>query len=305
MISLSRRLPNVAALVFFEAAGRRMSFTRAADELHVTQGAVSRQIRVLEEALGAPLFRRRHRAIELTREGRRLHREVTPALEQLAAAVDAFRRPVPGHGVTIAATSAVATFWIIPRLGRLRAALPDVEVQVLATDRELDDIADRFDIGIRYGSGRWTGFAAELLDQTEVFPVCAPAYLAGRAPLSEPSALLGEALLHLDEDRWHWIDWRLWLSRHGVGGGVPTPALRANSYTVLVNAAVEGQGIALGWRHLVEGHLANGQLVIACEARLRPDHAFYLVTRRDDEPAPHRRAVADWIVAEFRAASAR
>ena len=255
---------------------------------------------MLEDALGAPLFERRHKTIELTAEGRRLHRTVAMALDQIAEAADAFRAGSPGHGVTIAATSAFASLWLIPRLGRLRAAIPDVEVQVLATDLELHGVADRFDIGIRYGTGRWPGFTAELLDHTEVFPVCAPSYLAERGPFATPDALLRERLLFLDEPRRHWIDWPLWLRGVGVSGAPPRPALRADSFTVLVNAAVEGQGIALGWRQLVEDHLAAGRLVSAGETRLRPDHAFHLVTHPEAPPSAERRAVADWIVAAFR-----
>lgn len=305
MRNLLRRLPNPSALAYFEAAGRLLSFTRAGHELAVTQGAVSRQIRLLEEGLGAPLFQRRHRSIELTPDGQRLHRAVTMALEQIAEAADAFRAPVPGPGVTIAATPAVASFWLIPRLGRLRAAVADVEVQVLATDLELDGIVQQFDIGIRYGAGRWPGFGASFLDSAEVVPVCAPRYLAGRAPLQDAAALLGEQLLQLDEARWHWIDWPYWLRSQGVSGPPPKPALRANSYSVLINAAVEGQGIALGWRHLIESHLANGLLTVACEARLLPDQAYYLVTRPDDPPSAERQAVAEWIIEEFRAEAQR
>ena len=137
----------------------------------------------------------------LTPEGRRLHRAVTMALEQIAEAADVFRAPTPGAGVTIAATPAVASFWLIPRLGRLRAAVPDVEVQVLATELELDGIVQQFDLGIRYGGGRWPGFSATFLDGAEVVPVCAPRYLAGRPPLAEPEALRGEQLLPLEEER--------------------------------------------------------------------------------------------------------
>jgi DNA-binding transcriptional LysR family regulator len=300
MPTLAKRLPNLGALAFFEAAGRLTGFTRAAAELNVTQGAVSRQIRLLEDALGAPLFHRRHKTIELTADGRRLHRTVAMALDQIAEAADAFRAGSPGHGVTIAATSAFASLWLIPRLGRLRAAIPDVEVQVLATDLELHGVADRFDIGVRYGTGRWPGLTAELLGHTEVFPVCAPSYLAERGPFATPDALLRERLLFLDEPRRHWIDWSLWLRGVGVTGPPPRPALRADSFTVLVNAAVEGQGIALGWRQLVQGHLATGLLVSACETRLRPDHAFHLVTHPEAAPSAERRAVADWIVSAFR-----
>jgi len=303
MSDIGRRLPHLGALPHFEAAGRLLSFTRAAAELNVTQGAVSRQIRQLEEALGTSLFRRRHRAVDLTAEGRRLHREVAMTLDQLAEAADNLRGGTVEAGVTIAATPAVASLWLIPRLDALRAAVPGAEVQVLATSLDLEAAGDRFDLGIRYGAGRWPGFAAEFLDHTDIVPVCAPGFLPGGT--LAPHELPRQKLLHLDEDRWYWIDWPVWLRRHGVDGPLPPPALRADSYAVLINAAIEGQGIALGWRHLVGDHLAKGQLRIACEARLRPDHAFYLVSLAEETQSAEVRSVADWLVAGFRAGPAR
>ena len=140
MRRLRRRIPNLTTLAFFEAAGRHMSFSRAATELHVTQGAVSRQIRMLEESLGCALFRRLHRAVELTAEGRRLHHAVTIGLGHIESATDFLADPNDPGRITIAATHAVATLWLMPRIRRLRADFPGHEIQVLATDEELEEI---------------------------------------------------------------------------------------------------------------------------------------------------------------------
>ena len=234
MRKLRRRIPNLSALTFLECAGRHMSFSRAAAELHVTQGAVSRQIRLLEESLGTPLFRRLHRAVELTPQGRELHQAVTVALSHVLAATEEIAGTSSSSHLTIAATHAMSTLWLMPRIPRLRARFPDLDVQVLATDSELDELNDRFNIGIRYGDGRWPGYHSLPLGTCDMFPVCSPEFLKDRGQIRTPDDLRREPLLYFDDRRLDWVDWSSWFAKQGVPGPYPKPRLRVNSYPLLL-----------------------------------------------------------------------
>lgn len=275
-----------------------MSFTRAAEELHVTQGAVSRQIQLLEESVGQTLFERRHRAVELTAVGRRYHHEVSMALSLIRAATEDLATTTDSAPLTILATHAVSTYWLMPRLDGLRARLSGADIQVLATDTEADKIKDDFDVAIRYGSGKWPGMEAEFLGDGRVFPVCAPRYLAGRASL-QPVELLNESLLHLDDERWDWMDWPLWFRELGVDGPFRRPTLQVNSYPLLIQAAIDGHGIALGWQHLTDHLIASGALVQACPSILETGRAFYAVARHDRAPHPDLMELRRWLLQAY------
>ena len=304
MRKLKRRIRNLNALGFFEAAGRLASFSRAAEELSVTQGAVSRQIRLLEEALGIGLFSRGHRAVTLTAAGRRLHRAVSIGLGHIESAAEEIAVEGDASLLTIAATHAISTFWLMPRMASLHARFPDLELELLATDAELDEIRDRFDLGIRYGDGRWPGVAAFALGACDVFPVCSPAYLEQAPALAGPADLRTAALLHLDDRRADWLGWHAWFGELGVEGPFPRPALRVNSYPLLVQAAIAGQGVALGWSHLVDDALARGTLVRPLEAAVPTRHGFHLVVSEARADDPRIGALVQWFVNAFGAGGA-
>ena len=295
-----RRLPNLKALGFFEAAGRLQSFTAAAAELNVTQGAVSRQIRLLEESLGTRLFNRGHRFVELTRQGHAYHRAVSMALAHIADASEELAASPDNQQLVIGASNAVSMYWLLPRLAPLRALVPRLNVQILSSDTDIVEQRGRFDIGIQFGRGRWRGFRSAYLGPGEIVPVCSPAYLDGRAAISDPAALKDEALLHLDDDRWNWVSWPVWFREMGVAGPYPKPVLRTNSYSILNKAALDSQGIALGWRYLSDEHLDNGWLTIACRQTLTTPEGFYLVADDAAPLGPDQRLAWEWIEAQFR-----
>ncbi|MDX1431226.1 MAG: LysR substrate-binding domain-containing protein [Gammaproteobacteria bacterium] len=300
MQKLRRRIPNLTALAFFESAGRHMSFSRAAAELKVTQGAVSRQIRLLEEALGAALFHRHHRAVELTPAGERFHRAVTIGLGHVQAATEEIAGVLAANELTVAATHAVASLWLMPRMPRLQAEFPELDIHVLATDAELEELGDRFDIGIRYGSGSWPGYRSVRLGTCEVFPVCSPAFMARCGELDSPADLLRQPLLHQDDQHPDWLDWPGWLAEQGVPGPYPRPALRASSHPLLMQAARNGQGIALGWSHLAGDSLRAGDLVVPLDARIVTRQGVYLAMPRNREAGARLEEIVEWLVAEFR-----
>lgn len=298
MRSLRTRLPPLSSLVAFEAAARRSSFTIAAGELGVTQAAISRQIRALEEHLGVMLFRRMHRTVRLTAEGQRLHSAVKMGLEHIADTATGIRRAAAGAHVTVSAAIAFATFWLMPRIAKFRAAFPEIELRLVASDHLIDPVEDGVDAAIRYGGGNWPGLRATHLFDEEIFPVCSPAYLERRpAPIS-PGDLIKETLLRMNPPDQSWIDWDTWLKEFGVMAPAAQRGPEFNTYTILIQAAVGGQGVALGWRHMVEDLLAAGSLVRPIATSLSAQGAYYLVVREDIPLHREAAAFCDWLIAE-------
>ncbi len=258
-----RALPSLDFLRGFEAAGRRLSFTLAAEELFLTQSALSRQIKALEDALGVALFERRHRALVLTAAGTTFHREVTGALESLAAAADGARGGTRSPGLTLSTTVSFASLWIIPRLATFRARHPDVEVYVSADDRLVDLARGDVDVAVRYMPDSAAPESAVRLFGERMTPVASPEIAHGASPLRSPADLTAHVLVHLDDPdgRTPWLDWRSWLASNGQPGLKPAGALRFRIYDQVVQAAVGGHGVALGRLPMIAEHLRDGRLV--------------------------------------------
>jgi DNA-binding transcriptional LysR family regulator len=258
-----RALPSLDFLRGFEAAGRRLSFTLAAKELFVTQSALSRQIKALEDALGVALFERRHRALALTAAGAAFHRDVTTTLDGLAGATDRLRGTARTPGLTLSTTVSFASLWVIPRLATFRARHPDVEVYVSADDRVVDLARGDVDIAVRYLSDAAAPGNAQRLFGERMTPVASPKLLRGALRLRAPGDLARHVLLHLDDPDGHtpWLDWRSWLASNGEPTLKPAGALRLRMYDQVVQAAVGGQGVALGRLPILGEHLRDGRLV--------------------------------------------
>ncbi len=296
MSGFSRRLPRLSGLMAFEAAARQLSFTSAARELKVTQAAVSQQVRALELELGIALFVRQHRGLELTSEGRRLYRAVAMSFECIATAAEDVRS-AGQPTVMIGTTSAIATFWLVPRLPDFRALHPDIDVHIVASDLGFDAVADRADVGIAFGRGSWPGFSTTFLREGDAFPVCSPSYLGGRPALGNVQQLLGEILLMLDGNRVNLIDWSLWFASQGVSN-TNHRHIKFNSLPLLLQAACAGQGIALGWSLLTDDLLARGTLVRPVDAVMHTDGAYYFVIA-DRKSSGEALAFQEWLLAQF------
>jgi DNA-binding transcriptional LysR family regulator len=258
-----RALPSLDFLRGFEAAGRRLSFTLAAQELFVTQSALSRQIKALEDALGVALFERRHRALALTASGAAFHRDVTDVLDAIAGAADRARGATRAPGLTLSTTVSFASLWIIPRLATFRERHPDVEVYVSADDRLVDLARGDVDVAVRYLPEAAVPEGAVRLFGERMTPVASPRVAAGARPLRTPADLTHHVLLHLDdpEGRTPWLDWRSWLASNGQPGLKPAGTLRLRLYDQVIQAAVGGQGVALGRLPMIAEHLRDGRLV--------------------------------------------
>ncbi|HEX6102123.1 MAG TPA: transcriptional regulator GcvA [Alphaproteobacteria bacterium] len=292
---MATRLPPLNALRTFEAAARHLSFTKAADELFVTQAAVSHQIRTLEEHLGTPLFRRMNRALMLTDEGQALLPAVREAFDRLSAGVRRVQDLCCGGALTISTTPSFAASWLVGRLARFQALHPEIELQLSATARLVDFAREDVDCGIRYGMGDWPGLVAQRLFQTALVPVCSPLLLDGPNPLRRPQDLMRHTLLHtLDEPD----DWRLWLRAAAVDGVDPTRGLKFDSVPLVVQAAISGAGVGIGRRQLVEAELAAGRLVAPFDLELPDECAYYFVAPEGTADQPKVVAFRTWLLAE-------
>ena len=294
---MSRRLPPLNALRAFEAAARHLSFTRAAAELHVTQTAISHQIKALEERLGVRLFRRLPRGLLLTEAAQRLLPPVRDAFDQIAAATERLAVSGSGATLTVSVLPSFAAKWLVPRLGRFRAAHPDLDLRISSSSELVDFARDDVDVGIRMGSGVYPGLRVERLFGEALVPVCSPVLREGPHPLRRPEDLARHVLLH-DED---YAGWELWLRLAGVPG---VPARRGPVFTdsgVVVQAAAEGQGVALARRVLAAGDLAAGRLIQPFDVSIPHDLAYYLVCPEATAEQPKIAAFRDWLLAESRA----
>jgi LysR family glycine cleavage system transcriptional activator len=298
MINLRGKLPPANSLVTFEAAARHLNFTRAAAELRVTQAAVSRQVHLLEDNLGVPLFERQARGLRLTAPGQRLHEAVTMGLGHIATTAADLRRVRRAGELTVSTSVTFANYWLMSRVAKFRAAHPEVQLRLVASAPVRDLTASGIDLAVRYGRGNWGGVETLHLLDNHVFPVCAPSYMARRRPLQSVTDLLEETLLHLVEFDRNWVSWESWLAAMGVTAPARGPSLEFDNYLVLTQAVLDGQGIALGGGRLAEDFLARGQLVRPIEAMLRSEQSFYLLIPSDQPLSPQAKAFRDWILVE-------
>ena len=301
----SRSLPPLSTLLAFEAAGRLGSFTRAAAELHISQAAISKQVRQLEEQVGARLFIRSHRAVQLTQQGREYLHSVVTALTHLGHATLELRAEEPARHLCLAADHSVAALWLLPRLAALRAALPGVALDIVVSDAEAQCLAPEVDLAILHGEGRWPLHESEPLFPEVVFPVCSPGYLRRAGPIGQPADLAGAELIDLTDENWTWINWRIWLTDHGVGLPATHRALPIGSYPLVLDAARRGLGVALAWRCLIEEDLASGALVRPLAEEVATRFSYHLAWPRSRPATPLMRAGHDWIRAAFAAVDPR
>jgi len=293
-----RALPSLDFLRGFEAAGRRLSFTLAAAELFVTQSALSRQIKALEDALGVALFERRHRALALTPAGAQFHRAISDALATVAGAADQARGAVATPGVTLSTTVSFASLWIIPRLSRFRAAHPEVEVYVSADDRVVDLARSGVDVAIRYLADGAAPAGALRLFGERMMPVASPKLLRGEGtPLARSTDLARHVLLHLDdpEGRMPWLDWNSWLASNGAPGLKPAGSLRFTLYDQVIQAAVGGQGVALGRIPILAEHLRDGRLVAPFAQRYDSARGYFAIVAPRAGERPDVAAFVGWL----------
>jgi LysR family glycine cleavage system transcriptional activator len=292
---MSRRLPPLNALRAFEAGARHLSFTKAAEELHVTQAAVSHQVKALEEYLGVALFRRMTRQIALTEAGRALVPVLSESFDQIAAAAEALRERPESRTLTVTLTPAFGSKWLAGRLGRFWTGHPEIDLRLHHTVTSVDFAVEEVDMGVRWGSGDWPGLESEFLISVDVTPVCSPALLEGDHPLCCPEDLAHYTLLHEDDHE----DWVQWFITAGLDGDAARRGPTLDDSGVLLRAAADGHGVALGRLSLIGDDLGSGRLVVPFDLRLEIEHGYHVVYRPGGLDNPKIKAFRDFLLAEI------
>ena len=297
-----RRLPPLNALRAFEAAARHLNFSRAADELSVTPGAVSQQIQNLEDYVGAALFKRTPRGLLLTDAAQTALPALREAFDRLAEAASLLTAAVDGRRLTLTAPPSFAAKWLVPRLGAFEQAHPQVDVWLSAGMELIDLGAGEVDVAIRYGAGRYPGLEVRRLISETVIPVISPD-LIKEQPLDRPEDLKNHVLLHdgspdLDDSC---PDWPMWLAARGVRGVDGLRGPRFNQSSLVIEAAANGRGVALAKRTLAQADLESGRLVAPLQIATAVDFAYYLVHPKAKGRLPQVKAFINWIEAEAQA----
>ena len=297
MPAVSRSLLPLNGLRAFEAAARHLSFTRAAEELNVTQAAVGHQVRGLEDRLGVPLFRRLNRALLLTEAGQRLFPQVREGFDRLTAAVDGLRDQEAAGPIIVSVLPSFAAKWLVPRLGHFQERNPDIDLRITASDAITDLGRDGIDVAIRFGDGAWPGVHVDPIADEAVTPVCSPALAAS---IRAPADLAGVPLLHERMDPLeNFPRWPDWLRAAGVQGVDVTRGLDFSHTHILLQAAIDGAGVALGQMTLAADDVAAGWLVTPFELSLPAGYAYYMVTLPSAAQRPKIQAFRQWLLSEM------
>jgi len=292
--TIKRRLPSLNALRAFEAAARHHSFTRAAEELAVTQGAVSHQVKALEQQLGLALFHRQNQRLTLTSAGQAYLPVVRGAFDRLAAGTEELLAAEQSRRLTISVSPNFAINWLVPRIGRFVEQHPEVDLRINATLHHVDFAREDVDMAVRHGEGHWPELHVVRLCREELFPACSPKLLDGTHQLRAPADLRHHTLLHLDDRG----DWQKWLEAAGVEGIDLSRGVVFNQAVMAIRAAVDGQGVALARTALAALLLLEGRLVRPFPLALPVRYAYYIVCLQATAERPKIALMRDWLLAE-------
>jgi LysR family glycine cleavage system transcriptional activator len=291
---MRRRVPSLNGLKAFEAAARHESFTRAAEELCVTQGAVSQQVKGLEAELGLKLFNRERQGLVITEGGREYMAALRDALDRIALATERLVQRQTSGVLTVSTSPDFASKWLVNRLGRFAEAHPEIDLRVSAAMHHVDFAREEVDLAVRHGDGGWPGLEVARLSSEQLFAVCSPKLVSGRNRMRAPQDVLRFPLLHF-EDR---NDWSKWLEAAGVVGAEPSHGPVLNRASMVIDAAIDGQGVALARTTLAASDLINGRLVRPFPVSLRLSKTYWIVCPRATASLPKIAIFRDWLLAE-------
>lgn len=291
---MARRLPSLNALKAFEAAARHESFTKAADELSVTQGAVSHQVKSLELDLGIRLFDRDRQKLSITRAGRIYLDVIRDAFDRIALGTEHIQNQSRAGALTVSTSPDFAAKWLVNRLGRFAETHSDIDLRISATMHHVDFAREDVDLAVRHGDGNWTGLHVVRLCSEELFPVCSPKLLSGPNRIRTPSDVLKVPLLHLDDRK----DWSEWLEVAGVVGAEVSHGPVLNRASLIIDSAIDGQGVALARTTLAAWDLINGRLVRPFAATLRLSKSYWIVCPKATSDLPKIIAFRNWLLVE-------
>lgn len=299
MDSMRHLLPSLNSLVVFEAAGRLGGFSAAARALGLSQAAVSYAIARLERDLGIALFLREHRRVHLSEAGQRFHADVTIGLSHIQRSAEGVRALAGGSHVTLACSTAFAAYWMLPRMARFRADLPEVDLRIQTSDRDLDLLGEGIPLGVRGGRPEdWPHYETAVLAPEVVYPVCAPSHLQRRTAPALAADLLAHPLIHLEEPFRSATTWKDWFSARGIAPQSVPKGLQINDYVLVIQSVIEGQGVALGWHHLIDGLVAKGVLVRLGDQTLATGQDFHVIWPRSRQLSHAAVQVRNWLLAQ-------
>jgi LysR family transcriptional regulator, glycine cleavage system transcriptional activator len=294
-------LPPLNGLRAFEAVARHLSFQNAAEELFVTPGAISQQIKKLEEILQTSLFNRDSHGVSLTEAGLQLLPGLSAGFEQLDSAVQSLKRNTEAQHVTISSTPSFAAKWLVARLENWTALHPEIDVRMSASLNLANFGPDGIDIAVRFGSGNYDGLSSTLLLKESFVVVCSPIFVEGAHPITSPEALRDQTLIHVtgpSTSSQIGTDWREWLKSAGVNGIDVTRGLAIDDSGVAILAAIGGQGFLLARRTLVEADIAAGRLALPFDLDLPIEFSWHIVAPDDKLARPEVSAFKDWLLSE-------
>jgi LysR family glycine cleavage system transcriptional activator len=291
---MRRRLPSLNALKAFEASARHESFTKAAGELCVTQGAVSQQVKGLEAELGVRLFTRERQRLVLTEAGRTYLETVRDAFDRLSMGTERLLERQKSGTLTVTTSPNFAAKWLVHRLGRFSEAHPAIDLRISASMQHIDFTHEDIDLAVRHGNGDWPGLHVTRLCTEQLLPVCSPRLLAGSGALRSPADVTRHTLLHTNGT----ADWANWLARAGVEGVDLTRGIVFNQASMTIDAAIDGQGIALARTALASSDLIAGRLVQPFTQALEAPYAFWIVCPKTAADLPKIAAFRSWLLEE-------
>ncbi|GAP77102.1 MULTISPECIES: transcriptional regulator GcvA [Pseudoalteromonas] len=289
---MARRLPPLNSLKAFEAAARHLSFTKAAEELYVTQAAVSHQIKTLEEHLGLKLFLRKNRSLLLTEEGQGYFLDIKEIFAQLVDATEKLLARGAKGSLTVSLTPSFAIQWLVPRLSLFNELHPEIDVRIKAQDQDDNSLQDDVDIAIYYGRGHWSGVETHKLHTEYLVPLCSPMLLNGPKPLNEPQDLQYHTLLHDTTRR----PWKLWMKTAGVRNVQVNQGPIFSHSSMAMQAAAHGQGVALGNLVLAKPEIDAGRLIVPFNHTLESKNAYYLVFRESQSELGKIVSFKEWML---------
>ena len=292
---MTRRLPPLHALKAFEAAGRYESFTRAAEELHVTQAAVSQQVKALEGELGVKLFNRERQRLKITGAGRDYLIVIREALDHISAGTERLTQRQESGVLTVSTSPDFAAKWLVHRLGRFATAHPGIDLRVSATMPSVDFAREDVDVAVRHGEGHWPGLEATRLCAEQIFAICSPKLLTGRHRVRRPSDVLKWPLLRLEDQS---KAWQRWFALAGVEPPARLPGPVLDRASMLIDAAIDGQGIALARTTLAAWDLINRRIVRPFDLAWRPAGTYWIVYPKASASSAKIARFRDWLLAE-------
>jgi LysR family glycine cleavage system transcriptional activator len=295
------RLPPLNSLKAFEAAARHESFTRAAEELFVTQGAVSQQVKALESGLGIKLFNRERQRLIITEAGRDYLTVVRDALDRIAVGTERLLQRQNTGVLTVSTSPDFAAKWLVHRLGNFAESHPEIDLRVSATLQHVDFAREEVDLAVRHGDGNWPGLDPVQLSGEQLFAVCSPKLLSGRRRLGKPADLLKYPLLHLDNRE----DWKQWLRAVGVDDSAVTHGPVLNRVSMVIDAAINGQGVALARTTLAAWDLIQGRLVRPFPDALPLSKTYWILCPKATSNLPKIVTFRNWLLAEATADARR